>query len=149
MLLTAFLSHLHSQEFYTHQGEWFHTFSEQQPDVVDREQLKINNKDFGIADVKEWVEKHGSIQGRFNFFETFAEHSEFYQKVAKPLLSMRTVGSIDVERRIKPIKHTILTKKRNRLQDPKGVALFRASENLRHIMKAKKQLGKKITDSLV
>ena len=34
------------------------------------------------------------------------------------------------------------------MSDPKGVALFRASENLRHIMKAKKQLAKKITDSL-
>ena len=72
------------------------------------------------------------------WFGAFAEHSEFYLKVVKPLLLMRTVGSIDVERRIKPIKKEILTKKRNRLQDPKGVALFRASENLKHILKAKK-----------
>ena len=77
------------------------------------------------------------------------ENNEFYQKVAKHLLSMRTVGSIDVERRVKPIKHTILTKKRNRLKDPKGIALYRASENLKHIMKAKIALGKKISDSLV
>ena len=62
---------------------------------------------------------------------------------------MRTVGSIDVERRIKPVKHEILTKKRNRLLDPKGIALYRASENLRHLMKAKKILGKKITDPLL
>ena len=89
------------------------------------------------------------MQGRFNFFETFSEHSEFYQNIAKPLLSMQTVGSIDVERRIKPIKHNILTKKRNRLQDPKGVALYRASENLKHIMDTKLILGKKITDSLL
>ena len=32
---------------------------------------------------------------------------------------MCTVGSIDVERSIKPVKHEILTKKRNRLLDPK------------------------------
>ena len=89
------------------------------------------------------------MQGRFNFFETFAENSEFYQRVAKPLLSMRTVGSIDVERMIKPIKHNILTKKRNCLHDPKGIALYRASENLKHIMDAKLILGKKITDSLL
>ena len=61
---------------------------------------------------------------------------------------MRTVGSIDVERRVKGLKHTFLTKKRNKLKDPKGVSLMRASENLRHIMKAKQVLGKKITDSL-
>ena len=62
---------------------------------------------------------------------------------------MCTVWSIDVEHMIKPIiKHTILTKKRNRLSDPKGVALLRASENLRYIMKAKKWLVRKITDSL-
>ena len=59
------------------------------------------------------------------------------------------MGSIDVERSIKPVKHEILTKKRNRLLDPKGTALYRASENLRHLMKAKKILGKKITDPLL
>jgi hypothetical protein len=41
-----------------------------------------------------------------------------------------------------------MTKKCNRLKDPKGVALFRAQENLKHVMRAKKALGKKITDSL-
>lgn len=88
------------------------------------------------------------MQARLQFFETYHYTSEFYQKIAKPLLSMRTVGSIDVERRIKPIKHKILTKERNRLLDPKGIALYCASENLKHIMAAKKRLGKKITDSL-
>ena len=71
------------------------------------------------------------------------------QKVAKPLMSMRTVGSIDVERRIKPLKHDIITKKRNKLRDPKGVALYRASENLHHLMRAKQSLGMKISDSLL
>ena len=112
-------------------------------------QLRENNKQFSVADVKDWVVNNGSIAGCFRFFETYASSSEFYQMVAKPLLSMRTVGSIDVERRVKPIKDSILTKKRNRLKDPKGVALFRASENLNHLMKAKISLGKKITDSLI
>jgi hypothetical protein len=42
----------------------------------------------------------------------------------------------------------ILSKTRNRLKDYKGVAYFRAKENLNHIMHAKKVLGKRITDSL-
>ena len=52
------------------------------------------------------------------------------------------------ERRIKAVKHEIMTKKRNRLLDPKGVVLMRVAENLNHIINAKKMLGKKITDSL-
>lgn len=110
--------------------------------------MKANHKNFSVKDVLEYVEQTGYLQARLQFFEAFHYTSEFYQKIAKPLLSMRTVGSIDVERRIKPVKENILTKKRNRLLDPKGVALYRASENLKHIMAAKKRLGKKITDSL-
>ena len=66
------------------------------------------------------------MKGHFQFFQTYAANSEFYQKVAKPLLSMRVVGliDVDVERRVKGIKGTILAKKRNKLQDPKGVALM-------------------------
>ena len=76
-------------------------------------------------------------------------YSIFYQKIAKLLLSMRTVGSIDVEHRIKPVKHEIITKKRYRPKDPKGTALYRALENIRHLIKAKKIINKKITDPLL
>ena len=101
-----------------------------------------------IKDVKTWVVGTGTMEARLNWFWTFAANSEFFLKVAKPLLSMRSVGSIDVEHKVKSIKHTIMTKKRNRLKDPKGVALFRAQENLKHVMRAKKALRNKITDSL-
>ena len=63
-------------------------------------------------------------------------------------MSMSTVGSIATERKIKPVKNNMLTKCRNSLSDPKGVLLMRAGENLKDIMRAKKNLGKKITDSL-
>ena len=100
-----------NQEFYTQQGEWLHVFEEPLPRAVSNEQLKVNNTNFTIEEVKDWVERHGSVNGRFLFFETFVPNNEFYQKVAKPLLSMRTVGSMDVQRIIKPIKQDILTKK--------------------------------------
>ena len=109
---------------------------------------RYTNTQFTIKDVQDWVGRHDGVRRRFLWYETFMANNKFYQMVAKPLLSMRTIGSMDVERRVKPIKYDILTKKRNRLQDPKGIALYRASENLKHIMKAKKALGKKITDCL-
>ena len=49
---------------------------------------------------------------------------------------MGTVGSMDCERRAKPLKHTILTKVRNRMKDGTGIALLRGYENLYHIMHA-------------
>eukprot|EP00956_Cyclotella_meneghiniana_P023264 scaffold44959_cov39-Cyclotella_meneghiniana.AAC.3 len=52
---------------------------------------------------------------------------------------MCTVGSIDVERRVKLLKDTILTKKRNWLSDAKANVLYRARENLKHIVNAKKK----------
>jgi hypothetical protein len=62
---------------------------------------------------------------------------------------MRTAGSIDVERKVKHLKHQrILSKTCNHLKDYKGVAYFRAKENLNQIMHAKKVLGKRIIDSL-
>jgi len=109
--------------------------------------LKNANKTFGLKDVKTWIENTGSMEARLNWYGTFAANSELYLKVAKPLLSMRTVGSMDVERTVKPVKHEIMTRNRNRLSDPKGVALFRAKVNLKHIMGAKQRLGKRITDS--
>ena len=43
------------------------------PKSVCRKELLKNNIEFGVSDVIDWVERHGSIQGRFNFFETFGE----------------------------------------------------------------------------
>ena len=61
---------------------------------------------------------------------------QLYRLVAEPLPSVRTAGSIDVERAVKPMKNGILTRDRNRLGDAAGV-LMRASENLKILMKAK------------
>ena len=107
-----------------------------------------NTKNLSIDDVEKWIVDNDVINGHIDLFESFARNSKFYLKVAQPLLSMRTTGSIDVERRIKPLKHNIMTKKSNRLKDPKGISLLRGQENLKHSMQAKLDLGKKITDSL-
>lgn len=125
-----------------------HTFEKELPDAVSVEELKLNNAKTSVDEVLAWVEKTGNIQGRFALFDTFHANSDFYLKVAKPLLSMRAVGSIDVERRIKTLKGSILTKKRNKIKDTKGVVYLRASENLRHLMRAKKMIGKNVSDPL-
>ena len=125
-----------------------HIFADPLPATVSREQLEKSSKSLSIQHVVDWVERHDNVKGRFQFFETFAADNELYLKVGKPLCSLGTVGLMLAERRVKAAKHEIMTKKRNRLLDPKGVVLMRVAENLNHIMNAKKMLGKKITDSL-
>lgn len=119
------------------------------PPVVSELQLEQNNKSFTIDQVQAWVEEHDCIDGRIRWFEGLARTNEFYQRIAKPLLSMRTVGSIDVERVAKPLKHAILTAQRNKLADGKGTALLRCNQNLKHMLNAKLALKKSINESLI
>ena len=72
-----------------------------------------------------------------------------YQQIGKRLLSMKTVGSMDVERTAKPFKHCKLSKDRNRLSDERGVVLFRAGQNLKHLHHARESIkGKVYTEVL-
>ena len=92
--------------------------------------------------MKEWVDKHDGIAGALRWYEAYAPNNDFYQKIAKPLLSIRTTGSIDVERAVKPIKGCILTKQRNSISDGKAVVLFRLAENLKQLHNIKMDLKK-------
>ena len=74
--------------------------------------------------------------------------SPLYFTVAKPLMSIRTTGSMDVERLAKPLKDVILTKKRNRLSDERTVSLLWAQQNLKYLMSAREVLKGKVYDSV-
>ena len=91
------------------------------------EELEVNNSEFTLAQVRDWVVAHMHPEGRFHFFKfkVYRPNSLFYQRIALPLLSMRTTGSIDVERAVKPFKNGMLTKDKNRLSDEKGIVVFR------------------------
>jgi hypothetical protein len=90
--------------------------------------------------VLEWVEKYENIDGRFCFFEVYAHFSPLYQQVGKHLLSMKSVGSMDVEHTAKPFKHNMLSKDRNELSDEKGIVIFRAGQNLKHLHHAREPI---------
>ncbi len=86
---------------------------------------------------------------RFHFFEVYARFSPLYQQVGKHLLSIKSVGSMYVERTAKPFKHCILTKDRNRLSDEKRVVMFRAGQNLKHLHHARTAIKGKVYAGVV
>lgn len=106
-------------------------------------------KNIELGQVSDWITKHGGITGRLHWFEAYAPHSKLYRLVAEPLLSIRTAGSIDVERAVKPMKNSILTRDRNRLGDDAAGILMRASENLKILMKAKLDFKNKCAWSIL
>jgi hypothetical protein len=99
---------------------------------------------FTIDRVLEWVEKYKNIDGRFRFFEVYARFSPLYQQVGKHLLSMKSIGSMDVEPRAKPFMHCMLSKDRNRLSDEKGIVMLRAGQNLKHLHHAQESIKGKV-----
>ena len=125
------------QDFAAHTGAWAHHWDEPLAPAATEGELALATKNIELGQVSDWITKHGGINGRLCWFEAYAPHSKFYRLVAEPLLSVRTAGSIDVERAVKPIKNSILAKDRNRLDDNAAEVLMRASENLKFLMKVK------------
>jgi hypothetical protein len=97
-------------------------------------------REFTIDRALEWVEKYKNIYWCFCFFVLYACFSPLYQQVGKHLLSMKSVGPMDVERIVKPFKHCMLTKDRNRLSDGTGVIMFQSGQNLKYLHHAREAI---------
>jgi hypothetical protein len=83
-----------------------------------------------LVSVQQWIDKFHGSNGRLTFFSDGYERSLYFKKIALPLLSMKTTGSITVERVAKPLKHGVLDPTRNRLDPMKQIMCLRAGLNL-------------------
>ena len=87
----------------------------------------------------EWFEKYENIwMSAFVSLKRMSVFLKCTNRLGSPysLLSIKCVGSIVLERTASPFKHSMLTKERNSLSDEKGVVLFRAGQNLKHLHNA-------------
>jgi hypothetical protein len=125
------------QEFFTHTGYWSGLWNQPIPENVTPKENENRKRKLTLDRVVEWVEKYENIDGCFRFFEAYACFSPLYQQVRKRLLSMKSIVSMDVECMAKLFKHCILTKDKHSPSNEKGIVLFRAGQNLKHLHHAR------------
>ena len=138
-----------NQNFHARQGDWLFRLNKPLPEEVSGEELSINNKKITLEEVIEWIEKNDGIDGRFVWYKAFASTTDLYRKIARPLLSMGTVGSINTERSAKGLKHDILSLKHNRLWDDQAIILYRCGENLRNLLRVRMQIVDRVGNSIL
>ena len=121
-------------EYMSRQGIWIDLFHDESakeilpPDKADKAQQLLT-----LQDVRLWLKNTGGHQSRLQFFQMIPPNLCF-QKILLPLLSMRSTGSISVERAAKPFKVEILSGKRSNLDVANAELLLRAGLNLRVLL---------------
>jgi hypothetical protein len=125
-----------------HTGTYIDAHDFAPPPIRSDKELHKLQKKLTLSDVSEWVEKTGGHQARLLWFTQFGDDNtmEYFKEIVQPLLSMRTTGSIAVERVAKPLKNSIETKSRNRLEAEKGAQLLKAGLDLRFLKEAGKAM---------
>jgi hypothetical protein len=127
-------------DFWTHGGSFSNKFDDPLPPPLSTAEAKAKRELITIEDVKKFVDDTGGMNGRLRWFEVYARDTTLYKYIAKPLLSISSTGSMDVERYAKPLKYCIQTKEKNRTSDDFASMVLRILINVRNVKAAKNSL---------
>jgi len=125
-------------------GEWVNSYHKSdvlQSDFISNDPAvaSAEQKLLQIDDVMEWVTTTDGIDGQISFF-CLHQHNVFTKRIALPLMSFCTCGSMSVERTAKPLKRRIVIKERNRLSTGKSQLMLRVGLNLRYLVRSCQKL---------
>ena len=112
------------------EGSYMYRYMEKAPESLNFDDQVQKQKKLTLSNVEDWVNAYHRHNGRLRFFAGFPP-TAFYERLAKPPLSINSTGSICVERAAKPLKNKVATKERNRLGADKRNMLLRVGINMR------------------
>jgi len=117
-------------EYYSRHGEWLHAFSHLPVrDRMTDEEIRVDQQKLTLAEVSKWATDTGGHDARLQFF-CFMAKNALYDMMLEPLLLIRSIGSISVERIAKPMKNNVLSKFRQHLSPEHAEVCLRAGLNL-------------------
>jgi hypothetical protein len=114
------------------QGNYGMLFDFAVPAALSDEDSMLAQQGLTLEAVSAWVDSSGRHHARLQFFSPLPS-TEFFETFVTPLLSIRTTGSIAVERVAKPLKNKVMTKQCNKLGLEKAETALRLGLNLRYL----------------
>ena len=130
------------EEFYTHSGFVANKFPDSRPPPLSSEEKSTKGTAMTFEDVSSFINETKGMLGCLRWYEMRAWDTTLYKYVARPLLSLSSVGSMDIEWFAKPLKYVIQTKDRNNISDEFASMLLRILINLGNVDDALKMLKK-------
>jgi len=126
-------------QYLSRQGFWMDMFRDEITGPVLSQEAVVNAQEqLTLQDVRNWIEITGGHESRLEFFQMVPDNL-CHKMILTTLMSMRTTGSIAVERIAKPFKVNVLSKKRNRLLTSNAELLLRVGLNLRFLLDHRKE----------
>ena len=122
------------EEFKTGTGLYSSMFAENRQEEKDQSELLT------INDITSWLKSTGGHNSRLAWWKTWRKNSVLFREITRPLLSLRSSGSMTVERVAKPLKNSVYTKERRAMLGGKTAVLLRAGLNLNFLSQAKQCL---------
>ena len=132
-------------QFWLQTGDFGTCFETSRREALEPEAAKEDAKKLTLTMVNDWINATGGHNSRLRWWKIRYGIKLFYKKIVKPLLSVRTTGSITVERVAKTIKNNVCISIRNRLRSNKASLMMRVGWNLRLLKSAgidTKKIGK-------